>query len=151
MKKLIFLFLTIFFFIGSASVNSSAQSKSLWVSPKTGVWQLVGKDEENTVWRARLIFTKKTYSKSNVRYKGYFIWSSSNGETIGREYFNGSFDKRTGRLKLKSYAVKSVSGALGIGDYVGFVSQKGRRISRGSWDGNNVVKGTWSANWLKFR
>ncbi len=151
MKKLIFFLLTVVFFIGFAPHATSAQNKSAWVSPKVGIWQLVGKDEENTAWKARLIFTKKTYSKSIVRYKGYFIWSSSTGKTIGREYFNGSFDKRTGRLKLKSYSVKSVGGALAVGDYVGFVSQKGQRISRGSWDGNNVVKGNWSAKWLKFR
>ena len=148
------LFLTLFavvLFIGFVPQISSAQNKSVWVAPKIGIWQLIGKDEENTEWTAQLRFTRKTTSKSITKYKGFFIWRSSNGEIVGREYFTGSFDKRTGKLRLKSYAVKNVSGSLAVGTYVGFVSRKGRRITRGSWDGNDVVKGTWSAEWLKFR
>jgi hypothetical protein len=144
------LFLTVLF-IGIAPQISAAQSKSVRVSPKIGVWQLTGKDEEETGWTAQIRFTGKTNSKSVVRYKGYFVWRSSDNETLGREYFTGVFNKRTGRLILKGYSVKNVRGELGIGNYTGFVSRKGQRISRGSWGGEDVVKGNWSARWLKFR
>lgn len=149
-----YFFILLFFavlFIGFAPQNSAAQTKSVWVAPRVGIWQLTGTDEENTGWTAQIRFSGKTISGSTVRYKGYFVWRNSDGTTTGREYFTGVFNKRTGRLRLKGTSVKNVSGDLGIGTYTGFVSRKGRRISRGSWGGEDVVKGNWSARWLKFR
>lgn len=151
MKKLIFLLLIVVIFIGFSLQTLSAQNKSVWVSPKIGIWQIVGKDEANSGWTGQIRFTGKTKSKSIVRYKGYFMWRSSDNETSGREYFTGSFNIRTGRLRLKGYSLKNVRGNLGLGIYIGYVNQKGRRISRGSWDGIDAVKGNWSAKWLKFR
>lgn len=151
MKKTFFLLFSFVLFTGFAAQTSPAQNKSVWVSPKIGIWQIAGKDEANTGWTGQIRFTGKTKSGSVVRYKGYFVWRSSDNETSGREYFRGTFDRRTGRLTLRGYAVKNVRGELGIGIYTGFVSQKGRRISRGSWGGNDVVEGTWSARWLKFK
>ncbi len=151
MKNLFFTLILIVFCIGFVPTTTSAQNKQAWVSPKIGVWQVVGKDEENIGWTGQIRFTRKTNSKSTVKYRGYFDWKASDGETSGREYFTGSFDKRTGRLRLKGYLLKNVRGDLGLGIYVGSVSQKGRRIRRGSWGGIDAVKGNWSAKWLKFR
>ena len=131
---------------------SAAQNKSLWVSPQTGVWQLTGKDEENINWTGQIIFTNKTHlKKSRVRYRGYIIWSSPDDDSAGRENFTGIFDRRTGKLVLKGTSLKIDSGDLAMGVYTGFVNRKGRQIRRGSWDGVNIVKGKWSAEWLKFR
>jgi hypothetical protein len=152
MKNLLFLLFLAALFVISAPQSSAAQNKSRWVSPKAGVWQLTGKDEENINWKGRIMFTKKTYSdKSIVRYRGYIVWSSPDDESSGREYFTGTFDRRTGKLVLKGTSLKIESGDLALGIYTGFVNGKGRRISRGSWDGVDVVKGKWSANWLKSR
>lgn len=135
----------------SAPQSLAAQNKSRWVSPKAGVWQLTGKDEANSNWKGRIFFTRKTYSnKSIVKYKGYIDWSSPDSESAGREYFSGSFDRRTGKIVLRGTSLKTVSGDLALGIYTGFVNRKGRQISRGSWDGTDVIKGKWSAKWRKF-
>lgn len=150
MKNLFFLLFFAALFVVSAPQSSAAQNKSRWVSPKAGVWQLSGKDEENINWTGQIIFTKKTYfNKSIVRYKGYIVWSSPDIESSGREYFTASFDKHTGKLVLKGNSLKIVKGDLALGVYTGFVNRKGRQIRRGSWDGVDVVKGKWSAKWLK--
>lgn len=152
MKNFFVLLLLAAFLIVFAPQFSTAQNKSVWVSPKAGVWQLTGKDEENINWKGQIVFTKKTYSnKSIVKYKGYIDWKSPDDESSGQEYFTGSFDRRTGKLVLKGTSLKNVSGDLALGIYTGFVNRKGRQIRRGSWDGVDVVKGKWSAKWLKFR
>jgi PKD repeat protein len=152
MKNLFFFLFLAALFVISAPQNSAAQTKSHWVSPKAGVWQLSGKDEENINWTGQIVFTKKTYSnKSIVKYKGYIDWSSPDDESSGQEYFTGSFDRRTGKLVLKGTSLKIVSGDLALGVYTGFVNRKGRQIRRGSWDGVDIVKGKWSAKWLKSR
>ncbi|CAN5630127.1 hypothetical protein BH20ACI4_BH20ACI4_34680 [soil metagenome] len=152
MKNFLVLLFLAALLIVSAPQFSAAQNKSVWVSPRTGVWQLTGKDDENINWTGQIIFTGKTYSKNSiVRYKGYIVWSSPDDESSGREYFTGTFDRRTGKLVLKGTSLKIESGDLALGIYTGFVNQKGRQISRGSWDGVDVVKGKWSAKWLKLR
>lgn len=152
MKKLFFFLCLAAFLIVSTPQFSAAQNKPVWVSPRTGVWQLTGKDDENINWTGRIIFTKKTYSnKSIVRYRGYIDWSSPDEDSSGLEYFTGSFDRRTGKLVLKGNSLKVVSGDLALGIYTGFVNQKGQQIRRGSWGGVDVVEGKWSAKWLKFR
>ena len=152
MKNLIFFLFLAAFLIVSTPKFSAAQTKSRWVSPKAGVWQMTGKDEENINWKGQIVFTKKTYSnRSIVKYAGYIDWNSPDDETSGQEYFTGSFDRRTGKLVLKGTSLKNVSGDLALGVYTGFVNGKGRQIRRGSWDGVDVVKGKWSAKWLKSR
>ena len=152
MKNLFFLLFLAALFIISVPQNSAAQTKTHWVSPKAGVWQMTGKDEENINWKGQIVFTKKTYSnRSTVKYTGYIDWNSPDEDSSGRENFTGLFDRRTGKLVLKGTSLKNVSGDLALGVYTGFVNGKGRRIRRGSWDGVDVVKGKWSAKWLKSR
>lgn len=149
-RLLLFLPLVALFFI-FAPKSLAGQTKSHWVSPKAGVWQLTGKDEENTNWKGRIVFTRKTHSnKSIVKYKGYIVWSSPDDDSAGREYFSGNFDHRTGKLVLRGSSLKITGGDLALGVYTGFVNGKGRQIGRGSWDGTDVVRGKWSAKWLKF-
>ncbi|HQU84003.1 MAG TPA: hypothetical protein PKY59_12785 [Pyrinomonadaceae bacterium] len=151
MKKLFFLLFSIVLFIGILPQTVSAQKKTVWVAPKVGVWKVYGKDVENIVWNGRMHLTKRTKDKAGIHYKGYFSWVSEDEETSGREFFTGLFSPKTGRLYLKASSVKNERGELGVGNYIAAVNQKGRKISRGRWSGKNVVKGIWSAEWIKFR
>jgi len=125
----------------------SAQAKRLWTSPKAGIWRVKATDEEKEVWRGQMTLARK----SNGRYRGYFYWISSDKSTSGREYFNGSFDRRTGKLRLRAYAVKNIRGELGIGNYLASVNKLGRNIPYGKWSGGESIPGIWSAVWLKAR
>lgn len=124
-----------------------AQAQKPWAPPKSGVWQVKGSDTENTAWTAELILTRRGSNKGQPRYKGYFEWKSEDGETSGREYFNGWFERKTGRLMLKAYSAKSEKGDIGVGNYLALGREKGTRLVGGRWWGHDVVPGTWTADW----
>jgi len=146
MRKNVLAAMLIFLLAGSVTAVS-AQAKRLWTSPKAGVWRVNAMDEEKEVWRGPMTLT----GKSNGKYRGYFYWVSSDKTTSGREYFNGSFDRRSGKLRLIAYAVKNIKGELGTGNYVASVNNRGRNITRGKWSGGESIPGIWSAVWLKAR
>lgn len=147
MKKL-FIALPILVLIFGLSPAVVSQTKQAWAAPKAGVWKVSATDEENTKWTAEMRIVKRGIRNRLVRYRGYFSWLSEDGETSGREYFNGTFDRHSGKLVLKAYRAKSEKGELGIGNYRAFVNRKGRNISRGVWYGPETVPGTWSAAWV---
>ena len=151
MKKLLFVFGALFLLIDILPLSVQAQTKALWVSPRAGVWNVVAKDDENTNWTARLKIAKRSIRNRIVHYSGHFSWISDDKETSGREYFTGSFNRATGKLRLKAYAVKNYHGELAIGNYIASVNRKGRNIYRGTWTGNDNVPGKWSAVWLRFK
>lgn len=142
-----FLAATLLLVLAGSFTAVSAQAKRLWTSPKAGIWRVKATDEEKEVWRGRLTLARK----SNGKYRGYFYWISSDKTTSGREYFNGSFDRKTGKLRLKAYAVKNIKGELGIGNYLASVNKRGRNIPNGKWSGDESIPGIWSAVWLKAR
>ena len=111
MKKGFVLFVAIIW-LTIISPVAQAQNRTLQVSPKPGIWKVIGKDEENTFWKATLRFTKQRNFKSLVKYKGYFSWHSSDNETSGIEYFTASFQKTSGKLVLKGYRIKNFRGNL---------------------------------------
>lgn len=132
--------------IGGSVIAVNAQGKRLWTAPKAGIWRVSANDEENTDWKGRLTLIRKADGK----YRGHFYWVSADKTTSGREYFNGRFDRRTGKLRLNAYAVKNIKGELGIGFYIASVNRQGRNI-RGKWNSNDTIPGEWSAVWLKAR
>ncbi len=124
----------------------AAQERVKWVAPQSGTWEVIGVDEENVVWTgSSLRLARQTTSGNNVTVRGYFDWRSSDGEFMGREYVRGTFDRTNGRMLLRGYRIRNERGELALGRYVGFLGGKGRRIMRGRWGGNDVVKGEWSA------
>ena len=128
-------------------LEGKAQAKKPWAAPRAGNWTVTARDEENTDWNGRLTLVRKGAGK----YRGHFYWISGDRSVSGREYFNGSFDRITGKLKLTSYKVKNIKGELGTGDYFARVNNKGRNIVRGSWTGEDNVPGNWKAVWNKAK
>lgn len=151
MKRLLFLILSFVFVYGCRGETVAAQRSKIRVSPRIGIWKLTGKDTENTAWQGQIRFTQKNVLEKSVKYKGYFNWLSSDRKTSGREDFTGSFNKQTGILRLRSLGVKNNKGELAPGNYKAFITDKGKRISRGRWSGDNIVSGSWSARWLRFK
>ena len=151
MKKLLIVLLVLVLLISVSPLSATSQTKQAWVAPKAGIWTVLGSDEENTKWTGTMRIVKRGVRNKLVRYRGYFAWRSENGETTGREYFNGSFDRWSGRLLLTAYRAKSEKGELGVGNYKAFVNRKGRNIIRGVWSGADTVPGTWAASWERFR
>ena len=151
MEKLIVVLSAAFIFFVGSTAATHAQAQRSWVAPKAGVWRVAAKDEADTVWSGRVTLAKRGVSRRIVKYRGYFYWLSDNKETEGREYFKGSFDRLTGKLRLKAYAVRNVKGELGTGNYIASVNRKGKNIFRGMWDGENNIPGKWSAVWSKVR
>lgn len=147
MKNCILAIAATILILGSSIVAVNAQSKKLWTYPKTGVWRVTAKDEENKIWNGRLTLNRKAGGK----YRGYFYWIDAEKATSGREYFNGRFDRSTGKLRLRGYAVKNVKGELGTGNYRATVNRQGRNIYRGSWSGQNSIPGKWAAVWLRAK
>lgn len=151
MKRLLFVFSVAVLFLGVSVFETTAQTKRFWVAPKAGLWRVAAKDENDTKWSGRITLSKRGSNKGVVKYLGYFYWQSEDKETSGREYFNGSFNRKSAKLFLKAYAVKNVKGELGVGDYVASVRKEGRNIFRGSWSGKDNIPGKWSAIWLKVK
>lgn len=123
------------------------QRKAKSVQPTPGLWQVSGKDEEGTKWQAYMRLSRKNFGRSPAFYKGYFDWSSIDGKTSGREFFNGWFSR--GRLSFKAYKARYRRGQIGVGDYSSRVSRGGRFL-KGRWFGENVVPGIWQARWIKY-
>ena len=132
--------------LSGSVVTANAQGKRSSTAPKAGIWRVSANDEQNTDWKARLTLIRR----ADGRYRGHFYWVSADKSVSGREYFNGRFDRRTGRLRLRAYAVKNIKGELGIGVYFALVTRHGRNI-RGKWNGGDSIPGKWSAVWLKAR
>ena len=151
MKKLFIVLPVVVLLISLSPLIATSQTKQAWVAPKAGIWTVTGSDEENIKWTATMRIAKRAVRNKLVRYRGYFAWKSEDGETAGREYFNGTFDRWSGRFLLKAYRAKSEKGELGVGNYRAFVSRKGRNIGRGVWSGANTVPGTWTASWERFK
>jgi hypothetical protein len=128
----------------------AAQERAKWVAPQSGIWAVTGVDEDNVVWTgSTLRLVRHGRMGSRVAVRGYFTWRSADGETVGREYVKGSFERANGRMLISGYRVRNERGELALGRYLGFLAARGRRITRGNWDGNDVVKGTWSATFSK--
>jgi hypothetical protein len=151
MRKLLFVLPVFVFLISISPLTAASQTKQVWVAPKAGIWTVSGSDEENTKWTATMRIAKRGIRNKLIRYSGYFSWKSEDGETAGREYFNGSFDRWSGSLRLTAYRAKSEKGELGVGNYRAFVSRKGRDISRGVWFGASTVPGKWAASWERYK
>lgn len=147
MKKLFIGLPALVLLIGTFSIEAVSQKKQIWVAPKSGVWKVSAVDEENTKWTAMMRINRRGVRNKLIQYRGYFGWKSEDGEISGREFFNGTFDRFTGMMRLKAYRAKSDKGELGIGSYRAFVNRKGRRISKGVWFGPETVPGIWSASW----
>lgn len=107
MKKRSTSVLALLFLTGICSVAVFSQSKQAWVAPKAGVWKVSATDEENTKWTAEMRVARRGVRGKLIRYRGYFSWRSEDSETSGREFFNGSFDRFTGTLRLKAYRAKA--------------------------------------------
>lgn len=146
MKGIVLAFAAAVLIVCGLAIGVNAQAKKFWAAPKTGVWKVAANDEENTDWNGRLTLIRKV----DGRYRGHFYWISADKTISGREYFNGRFDRRTGKLRLNAYAVKNIKGELGIGFYIASVNRHGRNI-RGNWNSNDAIPGEWSAVWLKAR
>lgn len=146
MKSTFLAFTAALLILSGSVVAVNAQGKRLWTAPKAGIWRVAANDEENTDWRARLTLIRKAEN----RYRGHFYWVSADKTISGREYFNGTFDRRTGKLRLRAYAVKNIKGELGIGYYIASVNRQGTNI-RGKWNSRDSIPGKWSAVWLRAR
>lgn len=128
-----------------------AQQRSTHATPNAGVWSVNGKDAEGAGWRARLWITRRVTSANLVTVKGFFDWVSSDSKTSGREYVKGTFHRDSGRLNMQGYAVRSRRGEIMKTSYRAIVNRSGRLITRGRWSGKEVVKGNWTARWLRAR
>lgn len=147
MKRYLLIFPMIAMLAVVLNASAAAQERLNWVAPKIGVWKMNGKDAEKMAWSGSLTLTSRHAAGSRVSFRGYFRWLSSDAETAGREYVRGQFDRTSGRLTLRGYALRNERGTLALTSYLAFVSRKGHLISRGRWFGKDVVKGNWSAVW----
>ncbi len=129
----------------------SAQSRLTWTAPKLGVWKVTGSDEEEVNWSGSIKFETRKRVGSLDKYRGHFNWRSLDGKDSGREYFTGSFNGKTGRFTIVGIRVTRAKGNIGTGRYWSHVRNKGRRLANGTWGGKDVVKGTWSAVWIRSR
>lgn len=128
-----------------------AQQRSTHLAPKAGVWRVNGKDAEGSGWRAKFTLAKRKTSANLVAVKGFFDWVSYDSKTSGREFVKGTFHRDSGRLNMQGYAVRSRRGEIMKTGYRAIVSRSGRLITRGKWFGKDVVKGNWTARWLRAR
>jgi hypothetical protein len=127
----------------------SAQARSAWTAPRLGVWKITGSDDGGLKWAGSIKFDSRKHVGSLNKYRGHFTWRSSDGKDSGIEYFSGSFNRKSGRVVLVGTRLSRVKGDLALGRYYAFVRNKGRRLSNGTWGGTEVVKGKWSAVWMR--
>lgn len=129
----------------------SAQSRSAWTAPKLGLWKVTGSDEADVSWTGTIKLDTRKRVGSVDKYRGHFTWRSVDGKDSGREYFHGSFNRKTSRFVIVGARVTHAKGDIGTGTYWSVVRNKGRQLSNGKWGGKDVIKGTWSADWIRSR
>ncbi len=151
MTRRLFIVLALFAVLAVVPTAADAQAKRAWVPPKLGVWKVVGSDEDGINWSGSLNLTTRKRIGQKYRYRGSFYWRSSDLEHSGREYFNGTFDRASGRFVIVGYRIVLAKGDLALGRYVGNLKERGRRIVRGSWGGADVVTGKWSARFSRSK
>ncbi|MFM9905635.1 MAG: hypothetical protein ACKVQJ_13815 [Pyrinomonadaceae bacterium] len=145
MKRLLIV-LAILIVLGCLPHTLSAQARS---APKLGLWKITGSDDEGVKWGGSIKLDSRKHVGSLYKYRGHFIWRSSDGQDSGIEYFTGSFNNKNDRVVLVGTRLSRVKGDLALGRYYAFVKNKGRRLSNGTWGGTDVVKGKWSAVWIR--
>ena len=98
-----------------------------------GTWNLTGRDTYN--WTAKLVVQSV---EKNV-FSGYFDWYRNGNKYVGREHYQGTYDKATNSVTLKGTRLEKASG-LALGTYKATLSTNGKELINGTWRG-----GTWKA------
>ncbi len=151
MAKRLLIFIAVLIALSYLPQTLAAQSRSIWTAPRLGIWKVTGSDEEGVKWAGSIKFDSRKHVGSLDKYRGHFTWRSLDGENGGREYFGGSFNRKTSRFAIVGTRVTQAKGNIGTGTYWSFVRNSGRRLANGTWGGKDVVKGKWSAVWVRSR
>jgi len=147
MTRRLFIALAVFAALSFLPTVANAQAGKGWAAPKSGVWRVTGKDDGGVRWHATMHLAARGRVGSGSIYRGYFDWRSADGMHSGRETFNANFDRASGLITIVGRRVTRVKGDVAPGRYRGHLSNRGRKIVRGTWGGSDIVNGKWSAVW----
>jgi hypothetical protein len=107
-------------------------------------WTLIARDADGTTYNgSTLVFTQQTAGSSGVALDGYFDWVGSSGVS-GRELFHGSLTSNETALELQGYELQNPNGII-LSHYNATLAANGNAFLYGTWDGPNVVEGSWTA------
>lgn len=131
--------------ISLATAMASVQAEP---SP-AGIWQVEGRDETGTDWKAVLVLEaddKDVYPPR--KFKGYFDWEGSNG-TGGREYVSAAtYDYASRRLAMRGGELEDADPNIRSSLYSVKMTEAADRLVDGTWKGEDVSPGVFSAKRL---
>jgi hypothetical protein len=107
---------------------------------KPGRWRAWGEDKAGSKWQGYLIVE---HDESAFLTAGSFRWACENGG--GGYNFRGEFDPQTREVRWNGFTVKDRIGTPCNARYRATLSDDGRRLAGGSWEGGVSVPGTWEA------
>lgn len=114
-----------------------------------GKWVLTqATDVKNVDWSGTICkFTSQMRKPNRILLKGYFDWHGSDGSGV-REKFTGTYNIKTRQIALEGQRLDSGNNIL-LSVYSARLTDDGTTITDGTWNGDHVNSGTWTATWTQ--
>jgi hypothetical protein len=115
----------------------------------SGVWQVEGRDEIGTDWKAVLVLeTNDADVYPPRKFKGYFDWEGSNGIN-GREYLSDVvYDYDSRKLAMRGGELEDADCRLRSSIYAVRMTEAADRLVDGNWKGEDVNPGVFAGKRL---
>jgi hypothetical protein len=129
-----------------AGLLAATQTAALAEPNPSGTWNVRGRDKAGIDWVAKLVLMPADPDEyPPTKFRGHFDWWGSN-RVSGREYIPGaSYDYKTRVLTMAGAQLENADPALTAAEYRIEMTEDAARLENGTWDGPNVVPGTWQA------
>lgn len=115
----------------------------------SGIWQVEGRDEIGTDWKAVLVLeTNDADVYPPKKFKGYFDWEGSNGIN-GREYLSDVvYDYDSRKLAMRGGELEDADCRLRSSIYAVRMTEAADRLVDGNWKGEDVNPGVFAGKRL---
>lgn len=123
-----------------------ANTASTFPDLKGSIWNLIGADIRGNQLRGELVFETQVLTASDANLEGYFGWVWN-----GTKPFQVDFDaelQADGTLYFTSTALAAPVAGIIAAQYDGKFSLDYQSLT-GTWFGNNIIPGTWSASLIE--
>jgi hypothetical protein len=122
------------------------RNKGIATLKQPGHWQVKGDDDSGAHWEGYLIVE---HDPTAFMTSGYFEWSRQGDG--GRYHFQGTYDPETRVVRWTGITVQIPFGHPCNAEYQATLSQDGRTLVNGSWQGGISIPGRWNGERIDAR